>query len=246
MLGRLAKICQRTVPTRAMPFEPIEPRRLFRRIAEQIAGMIARGDLPPGSRLPGERELATRLNVSRPSLREALIALELEGLVEVRGGSGVYVQAAAPRPLGPEAEVPGPFDVLDARLVVEPDCAALAARRDPAGRAAVAEAFARLVAARPAGQGDAADRDFHLAIAEASGNTALARIVAGLWRDQLAPVASRLTDLSVSPARRRDNLAEHAAIASAIAAGDAPGARTAMRRHLSAVRRARLAALEQG
>lgn len=231
-----------------MPFEPIEPRRLFRRIAEQIAAMIARGDLPPGSRLPGERELALRLNVSRPSLREALIALELEGLVEVRGGSGVYVRAAAPRPLGPEAEVPGPFDVLDARLVVEPECAALAARRDAGARAAVAEAFARLAAApRTVGAAmDEADRAFHLAIAEACGNTALARIVAGLWRDQGAPVASRLTDLSVSPERRRDNLAEHAAIASAIAAGDAVGARAAMRRHLAAVRRARLATLEQG
>jgi DNA-binding FadR family transcriptional regulator len=116
-----------------MPFEPIEPRRLFRRIAEQLAAMIARGDLPPGSRLPGERDLAMRLNVSRPSLREALIALELEGLVEVRGGSGVYVRAPAPKPPGAAADAPGPFDVLEARAVVEPECAALAARRGAAG-----------------------------------------------------------------------------------------------------------------
>ncbi|WP_372619032.1 FadR/GntR family transcriptional regulator [Falsiroseomonas sp.] len=228
-----------------MPFEPIEPRRLFRRIAEQIAAMIARGDLPPGSRLPGERELAQRLAVSRPSLREALIALELEGLVEVRGGSGVYVRTPAPQPPAPSADSPGPFDVLEARLLVEPECAARAARRDPPARAAVAEAFARLAAARAAGRPDEeADRGFHLAVAETSGNTALARLVASLWRDQTAPLASRLTDLAVSPARRGDNLAEHAAIASAIAAGDAAGARAAMRRHLSAVRRARLAALE--
>ncbi|HEV7263352.1 MAG TPA: FCD domain-containing protein [Falsiroseomonas sp.] len=228
-----------------MPFEPIEPRRLFRRIAEQIALMIARGDLPPGSRLPGERELAQRLAVSRPSLREALIALELEGLVEVRGGSGVYVRAPAPQPHAPDADAPGPFDVLEARLLVEPECAARAARRDPPARASVAEAFARLAAARAAGRRDEeADRGFHQAIAEASGNTALARLVAALWQDQTAPLASRLTDLAVSPARRGDNLAEHAAIASAIAAGDAASARAAMRRHLSAVRRARLAALE--
>jgi DNA-binding FadR family transcriptional regulator len=230
-----------------MPFEPIEPRRLFRRIAEQLAAMIARGDLPPGSRLPGERDLATRLNVSRPSLREALIALELEGLVEVRGGSGVYVRAPAPKPPGAAADAPGPFDVLEARAVVEPECAALAARRDAAARSAVAEAFARFAASRAAGlSDDEADRAFHLAIAEASGNAALARLVALLWRDQGAPLASRLTDLSVSPARRRDNLAEHAAIAEAIAAGDSTAARAAMRRHLAAVRRARLAALEAG
>ena len=230
-----------------MPFEPIEPRRLFRRIAEQLAAMIARGDLPPGSRLPGERDLATRLNVSRPSLREALIVLELEGLVEVRGGSGVYVRAPAPVPPGAAADAPGPFDVLEARAVVEPECAALAARRDAVARSAVAEAFARLAASRAAGlSDDEADRAFHLAIAEVSGNAALARLVALLWRDQGAPLASRLTDLSVSPARRRDNLAEHAAIAEAIAAGDSTAARAAMRRHLAAVRRARLAALEAG
>ena len=242
--GQGAK-CLSTRTTTRMPFEPIEPRRLFRRIAEQVAAMIARGDLPPGSRLPAERDLALRLNVSRPSLREALIALELEGLVEVRGGSGVYVRARAPQPLGPGVEAPGPFDVLEARAVVEPECAGLAARRDVAARACVAEAFARLAAARATAVRDnEADRAFHLAIAEASGNVALARMVAALWRDQAAPVASRLTDLAVSAARRRDNLAEHAAIAQAIGAGDPVAARAAMRRHLAAVRRARLASLE--
>jgi DNA-binding FadR family transcriptional regulator len=230
-----------------MPFEPIEPRRLFRLIAEQVTAMIQRGDLPPGSRLPAERDLAARLAVSRPSLREALIALEIEGLVEVRGGSGVYVRARPPQPPGDLAEAPGPFDILAARAVVEPECAALAARRDAATRADVASAFAQFAAMRAAGRPDeAADRGFHLAIAEASGNVALARLVGLLWRDQGMPLASRLTDLAVSPARRRDNLAEHAVIAQAIAAGDATGARAAMRRHLAAVRRARLAALEAG
>ena len=112
-----------------MPFEPIPPRRLFRRIAEQVAAMIEQGELPHGSRLPAERDLAERLQVSRPSLREALIALEIEGLVEVRGGSGVYVRGrragAGPSP----QEAPGPFDIIGARLAVEPECAALAARR---------------------------------------------------------------------------------------------------------------------
>jgi DNA-binding FadR family transcriptional regulator len=228
-----------------MPFEPIEPRRLFRLIAEQVTAMIQRGDLAPGSRLPAERDLAARLNVSRPSLREALIALELEGLVEVRGGSGVYVRARPPPSPGEHADLPGPFDILQARSVVEPECAALAARRDALARAGVAGAFAHFAAMRAAGRPDeAADRGFHLTIAEASGNVALARLVGALWRDQGAPLASRLTDLAVSPARRRDNLAEHAAIAQAIASGDASAARTAMRRHLAAVRRARLTALE--
>jgi DNA-binding FadR family transcriptional regulator len=227
-----------------MPFEPIEPRRLFRLIAEQVATMIRRGDLPPGSRLPAERELAARLGVSRPSLREALIALEMEGLVEVRGGSGVYVRAPPPPAPLEAADAPGPFDILEARALLEPECAALAARRGAAVRASIGLAFAHVVATRTAGQPDAAaDHGFHLAIAEASGNVALARLVGALWRDQAAPLALRLTDLAVSTVRRRDNLAEHAAIADAIAAGDAAAARLAMRRHLAAVRRARLAAL---
>jgi DNA-binding FadR family transcriptional regulator len=243
MLVRVPNTCQPA--TEEMPFEPIEPRRLFRRIAEQIAAMIARGDLPRGNRLPAERELAQRLNVSRPSVREALIALEIAGLVEVRGGSGVYVRAGAPQPSAPPSDAPGPFDVLEARLVVEPECAARAARADAASRAAVAEAFGRMAAARRAGRPEEeTDRDFHLAIAEAAANTALARMVGELWRGQTAPLASRLTDLAVSPERRRDNLAEHAAIATAIVAGDAAAARAAMRRHLTAVRRARLAGLE--
>jgi len=228
-----------------MPFEPIPPRRLFRRIAEQIAALIAAGELPPGSRLPAERELALRLQVSRPSLREALIALEIEGLVEVRGGSGIYVRGtrAGPPPLGHDA--PGPFDVLGARLAVEPECAALAARNaDAAGRAAVAEAFDRLRVGRIARRADPdADGAFHIAIAEAAGNAVLARIVASLWQDQASPLEGRLQDLAVTPARRRANIGEHRAIARAILARDAAAARAAMRRHLLAVRRARLADL---
>lgn len=231
-----------------MPFEPIEPKRLYRRIAEQIAALIDAGELPPGSRLPGERELAQRLAVSRPSLREALIALEIEGRVEVRGGSGIYVARPARSVVAAEPEAAGPFEVLEARLLIEPDCAALAAARaDDAGRARVAAAFNRLRADAAAGRFDvAADRAFHQAIAAATGNAMLERLVAELWRVQTAPLAARLSSLAVSTARRRDNLGEHAAIARAIASGDSAAAKAAMRRHLLAVRRARLATLGGG
>ena len=79
-----------------MPFHSIEPRRLYRQIADQIRGLIKSGEFPAGSRLPPERDLAKQLGVSRPSVREALIALEVEGLVEVRIGSGIYVLAPWP------------------------------------------------------------------------------------------------------------------------------------------------------
>src|SRR5688500_20072786 len=79
-----------------MPLQIIEPRRLYRQIAEQLRGLIRSGEYPVGARLPPERDLALQLKVSRPSVREALIALEVEGLVEVRMGSGIYVIAPEP------------------------------------------------------------------------------------------------------------------------------------------------------
>ena len=80
-----------------MPVQSIEPQRLYRQIAEQLRALIAQGEFATGDRLPAERDLARQFNVSRPSVREALIALEVEGWVEVRTGSGVYVQDRAHR-----------------------------------------------------------------------------------------------------------------------------------------------------
>ena len=74
-----------------MPLQTVEPQRLYRQIAAQLRGHITSGEFKPGTRLPAERDLAKQLGVSRPSVREALIALEVEGYVEVRIGSGVYV-----------------------------------------------------------------------------------------------------------------------------------------------------------
>src|SRR5438105_6296377 len=112
-----------------MPIHSIEPRRLYRQIADQIRTLIRAGEFTAGSRLPPERDLARQLGVSRPSVREALIALEVEGLVEVRVGSGIYVRHA---PLAPKREeLPaetGPFELLRARWIIEGECAALAAK----------------------------------------------------------------------------------------------------------------------
>ena len=77
-----------------MPLQTIEPQRLYRQIAEQLRGLMNTGEFGVGSRLPAERDLATQLGVSRPSVREALIALEVEGVIEVRTGSGIYVKQA--------------------------------------------------------------------------------------------------------------------------------------------------------
>ena len=80
----------------AVPLQSIEPKRLYRQIADQLRALIAKGEFVPGARLPAERDLARQLGVSRPSVREALIALEVEGWVEVRNdGTKGHVIAAA-------------------------------------------------------------------------------------------------------------------------------------------------------
>src|SRR4029078_10413002 len=115
---------------RDMPIATVENRRLYRQIAAQLSALIASGEFTSGQRLPSERELAVQLGVSRPSLREALIALELEGLVEVRVGAGIGLTAASGRdpamPVQQEGE--GPFELLRARWLIEGEIAAMAAR----------------------------------------------------------------------------------------------------------------------
>src|SRR6266852_3886734 len=99
-----------------MPLQAVENRRLYRQIADQIAALIEKGEYGAGQRLPPERDLAKQLGVSRPSVREALIALEVEGYVEVRVGSGVYVRGPIPavraEPLPADS---GPFELIKAR-----------------------------------------------------------------------------------------------------------------------------------
>ena len=103
-----------------MPLQTVETRRLYRQIADQIHALIVGGEYAPGSRLPPERTLAKQLGVSRPSVREALIALEVEGMLDVRVGSGIYVTQPGERgghePLN---DPTGPFEVISARGLIE-------------------------------------------------------------------------------------------------------------------------------
>jgi DNA-binding FadR family transcriptional regulator len=222
-----------------MPFQSIEPRRLYRQIADQIRGLIRAGEFRAGARLPPERDLARQFGVSRPSVREALIALEVEGLVEVRIGSGIYVKAAAVQPSAAEesrSEAPaGPFELLRARYVIEAECAALAAKS--ANREQVA-AIARALAAMDdehanGGSPLETDREFHLRIAEATGNGALVQVVQLLWEERAGPLYQQLERHYDSPAHWSVAMAEHRAILQAIGAHEPARARSAMQRHLN-------------
>src|SRR4051812_38560855 len=111
-------------PNEANPAEP----RLYRVVATRIQELIRDENIKGGERLPAERDLASKLSVSRASLREALIVLELSGIVEVRGGSGVYVSEQAVAPSDVPEVGPGPFEVLAARRLIESEVAAIAAK----------------------------------------------------------------------------------------------------------------------
>jgi len=224
---------------RPMPFQSIEPRRLYRQIADQIRGLIGSGEFPAGSRLPPERDLARQLGVSRPSVREALIALEVEGLVEVRIGSGIYVLGPSEKPAGAAlAEIhaeAGPFELLRARYLIESECAALAAKSvRKAQLASIGEALDQMQRELDdEKQPLDGDRLFHLRIAEATGNGALVAVVKMLWEERTGPLYQQLEHHYDSPALWTSAMAEHRAVLKAIESRDAAGARTAMQRHLN-------------
>ncbi|VXC85197.1 putative Uxu operon transcriptional regulator [Sphingomonas sp. AX6] len=211
------------------------PRKLYQSIAERIAATIADGRYPPGARLPSERELAEEHAVSRPTIREAMIALEIRGLVEARHGSGVYV-IHAPRAadIAPELDV-GAFELIEARTLFEGEAAALAATTiDMATLRTLDDLLERMHDAT-SDTAFAADRDFHLTIAEATGNSLIRSTIETLWDvRERSPLCVNM----FARARREGvtpRVDEHRRIVDALRDGDAPAARDAMRAHLSRV-----------
>ena len=221
-----------------MPLQTIEPQRLYRQIAEQLRSLIGAGEFAVGSRLPAERELAKQLGVSRPSVREALIALEVEHVIEVRTGSGIYVlQPKARRPSRKKASGAvewGPLELMRARELVESEVAALAARNaKKADLQCIAQALQQMRDQVAKGliprDGDEA---FHNAIAQACGNDVLRDTVHGYWQARRGPLFERLGDYFEDQNSWDAALIEHAAVLEAIRAHDAGAARNAMQRHL--------------
>ena len=217
-----------------MRLQPVFTRRLYLQIADQIRAMIASGEAGPGERLPAERELAKHLRVSRPSLREALIALEVEGLLDVRVGSGIYVTLPKRRRSAEIGGATGPFELIRARRMIEGECAALAAKSAGAAQLrTIRDAHDRYKkAARRHHNPLDADRLFHLRVAEASGNSAFLLVVQTLWDQRMGPLYLALERKLEYPQMAADTLREHTAVLSAIERGDAPGARHAMQHHM--------------
>jgi len=219
-----------------MPIQPQEPRRLYRKIADQLRKVLDAGEFAPGDRLPPERDLAVQLGVSRPSVREALIALEVEGLVEIRMGSGVYVRARDPAVALRSVSGDGPFEVIRARLLIEGELAAHAAQVMNPGQIAGLRLAARVME-EEAKRGLAptrGDRIFHLRLAEASDNAVLLRLVAELFDERDSPLFAKLGSHFEDAQSWALAIDEHNAVIDAIARHVPAEARAAMQHHLQA------------
>lgn len=220
-----------------------ESDRSYQKLAARIAGLITEGEFKVGDRLPSERALAERFNVSRTLVREAIIVLEIQGAVEVRGGSGIYICAPAAGAAVPAASAytlspgPGPFELLRARSLIESEIASVAAenRKD----SDIDRIYAALAAMREHMQdkaaNEAADRLFHLRIAESTGNSVLLQMVTALWDHTKAPIWSQMEAHFHTPELRRASQDDHQRVFNALLERNPAEARAAMRAHIDRV-----------
>ena len=216
-------------------------RRLYEQLEKLLRAYVADQGLKPGDRLPSERALVEALKVSRVSLRQATVSLEVQGLLEVRHGGGIYVRSLNVDPERLKMMLTrrrGLPEVLEAREAIECMLARLAAeRRTEAEMAEIDSALEAMAADIAAGGiGDLPDRRFHRAIALGAQNHLLQEVMDALG-DRIHE--TRLASLS-EPGRPPRSLADHRRIAEAIRRQDPRGAETAMRRHLKVVSDTRL------
>lgn len=221
--------------------------RLFQTIAEQIVDLIRAGEFAPGTRLPGERELAERFAVSRVTIREAEIALQARGLIRIKTGAGVFVSETA---LSDDDRLPSisAFELTEARALFESEAAALAAPIISDADLAKLDALVAVMAEGGDPESERtsqADRDFHLTIAAASGNRAIIHVIGELWRLRQELPEVRDTHEAVCQKDSSTRQDEHARVVEALHARDPSAARLAMRHHFHRLQRAMLDVTEE-
>jgi GntR family hexuronate regulon transcriptional repressor len=210
--------------------------RRYQRVAAAIEHAIAEGKYSPGQRLPSERDLAEELGVSRPTVRRAVIALEMRGLLEARQGSGVYVRqpsAAAPVSASRDLDI-GAFDQAEARRLFEGEVAALAATLITDEELAYLETLVVEMSNEQATkeQSELADRQFHITIAQATRNLAIVRVVENTWDLRYkSPLCMQMLDRA-RDFRQRSLDEEHRSIVEGLRSRDPKAARAAMHAHL--------------
>jgi DNA-binding FadR family transcriptional regulator len=201
-----------------------------------LAELIRSGEYGPGAKLPGERDLAKQLGVSRPTVREALIALEIGGLVEVRGGAGAYARAALPSQAArsPEDAGASPFELLAARRLIEPVVAATAAQSITEAELAGLHETLALIETKKKNHWEKleVDRLFHVRIAQATHNAVLIEVVENLWKEMFGPIFALLSERTQLTNKQYMTLSDHRAIYGCLERRDGPAAHAAMLGHL--------------
>lgn len=221
-------------------------KRLYYTVANQIRGLIEKGSFPPGSRLPGERDLAEKFGVSRMTVREAEIALEAVGLLDIRIGSGVYVKRP---PASAHHAVPaiGACELTEARAAIESEAAALAATAITDEELMTLNDIVDRMEEEASGfdrfDSDS-DRDFHIQIAKASRNNAMFETIKLLWKYRLEIPEIRAAHVSIRELYPQKRLKEHREILIALQRRDKQMAREAMRSHFQHIIESLLEAAE--
>jgi len=215
---------------------PQDAQKLYQQIARTIAASIEDGRYAPGDRLPSERELADDFSVSRPTIRDAMIALEFQGLVEARQGSGVYVKAAPQISADAVERDVSALELAEARRLFEGEACALAAAMITEEQVTRLDGLvadmARVVASEEL---ERHELEFHLTVARATGNAAITATVEDLWtlRQQSSGCAAALRRARTQG--RGDFVGEHRRIAGALRTRDPKAARQAMHGHLAQI-----------
>jgi len=218
-----------------LDLQAVKSDRLYMKVADQLRKLITNEVIKPGERFPSERELAEQLGVSRPTIREAMIALELSGVIEIRTGSGIYV-TQQPSKITNELSDKGvgPFEILEIRYILEAEACALAAARITDEQIqALREAVKEMEEEeKQPNSSEKADQKFHSIIANASQNSAIASVVDWLWQLRNESALSttfleRIREEGVHP-----SISEHKRILLALEQRNPEKARSAMKDHI--------------
>jgi DNA-binding FadR family transcriptional regulator len=223
--------------------QPIRPTRIYTEIVDRVLELINRGDVAVGDRLPPERQLAQQLDVSRSALREAMTALEVLGIVEIKAGVGIFIgkksgaannSAVIDKVADLIAKV-GPLEILEVRTLVEPGAARLAAERRTADDLLAMESAVRQMERELSEGRDAWQPDwgFHRAIAAATQNPLVEMVFDNLGQRMENPLWALMRAHNFEfEDRGRRYLEDHQAILDAIRRGSGSAAFRAMHAHI--------------
>ncbi|GBL05954.1 FadR/GntR family transcriptional regulator [Glaciecola sp. KUL10] len=220
---------------KSLQLQVVKNDRLYMKVAEQLRGLIENDTIKPGERFPSERELAEQLGVSRPTVREAMIALEMTGVIEIRSGSGIYALESKPiNSLTLDDTGIGPFEILEIRQLIESEACALAASRITSAELDELRQAVRDMEEeekRPDAS-EKADQRFHEIIARSCQNSAIESVVSWLWKLRNESMLStsfleRIRSEGIHP-----SISEHQAILTALEQRDPIAARNSMKKHI--------------